>query len=134
MRIHYKASQSESIDLGEAYKKSGIYDFKTGEQLLTGDHVYIGIIEYSNDRFGFEKLTIQGDLPIIAEEDGKPYVFGHLGRPIYSSDRFTNNIRENMITALSEMRDGSDYLYVIWKNQDAENVVYELPDGIVIVN
>lgn len=131
MRIHYQVSQSETIDLGEGLRKSGIYDFKTGEEILIGDYVCIGIIEYSENNLNFEKLTIQGDLPIIAEEDGKPYVFGHLGRPIYSSDKFTNNIRQNMITALSEMRDGSDYLYVVWKDIN-ENVVYDLPDGVVI--
>lgn len=122
MRIQFKGTNGTD-DLGEIGKGSGVYDIKTGEEILIGDYVTVGAIYCSNEELSFERYSVQGDLHIMVVENRRSYVFGHISSNIYSSDHFTNNFKQNIIIALTDMRDGYDYLTVVWKEKNAGTIL-----------
>lgn len=118
--------------LGEIGQPSGVYDFKTGEQLLIGDFVKSGYVSKTGDNLSVGVISEFNTSNFLIM---RAYGAGPYGSNLsyFSSENFTDNENENFNITIKEMK--SDFVYVLWKdpekegnlsNVDKENLPYNI--------
>lgn len=122
--IEFKGSFGRE-NMGQIGARTGIYDIKTGEEILIGDVVTVGYLEVSNNGVTLKKYPNQSLGVMVVEDDGVQYVFGEKRRTknMYTSDKFTNNFIRNVANILLDMTDFNDDITVVWKEKDGETIL-----------
>lgn len=115
MRVKYIDSAYNKVeDLGRIGDPTGVFDFKTGEEILIGDIIEVGYLFCNNGSLSFEQTRIPNLHFMCKEETGEPYVFGFKSQEYFSSDKFTGNFKNNVIEALNNIGVGAS---VLWKSK-----------------
>ena len=114
MRIKYKDSVTGEVeDLGRIGQPTGIYDFRTGKELLIGDIVEVEYLICTDRTISLESVSVFNRFPFLAQEEtGRVYVFGFQSDEYFSSEKFNNNFRNNISVILNESkRTGTNLLH-----------------------
>lgn len=133
MRIKYHDNSTGYVeDLGQVGQPSGVYDFRTGEELLIGDMIEIEILDCDDTNISLDKINVKSNFPfLVQEEKGRPYVFGFQFQKYFSSENFNCNFRNNITTVLNESELISTYLLTKSKNGNIKELSFsEIPSYI----
>lgn len=104
MRVKYvDYSSNEVEDLGRIGDPTGVFDFETGEEILIGDIIEVKYLVCNSGNLLLRPIQISSLTFMCKEKTGKPYVFGFKSQEYFSSDKFTENFKKNVIEVLSNI-------------------------------
>lgn len=118
--IYYNNNNTGVIDhLGTIGQKTRFKDIYTGEDLLVGDFVKIGLLSFTSQSIEFRESYEFSEILMIVSEEGFDYIFGLKGENIISLDSFGSNFRSNILTMLKTYPE-KEFFMVVWKDNDRD--------------
>lgn len=111
--------------LGEVGQPSGVYDFKTGEELLIGDFVKFGYVSKTGNNLSLGIISEFNTSNFLVM---RAYGAGPYGSNLtyYSNENYTDEESHNFNLTIDEME--SDFVYVLWKDPEREGNILNIPE------
>ena len=111
--------------LGEVGQPSGVYDFKTGEELLIGDFVKSGYVSKVGDNLSLGVISSFNTSNFLVM---RAYGAGPYGSNLtyYSNEGYTDEESHNFNLTIDEME--SDFVYVLWKDPEREGNILSISE------
>lgn len=110
--------------LGEVGQPSGLYDFKTGEELLIGDFVKSGYVSKVGNNLSLGAISEFNTSNFLIM---RAYGAGPYGSNLtyYSNEGYTDEESHNFNLTIDEME--GDFVYVLWKDPEREGNILNIP-------